>query len=159
MKVHTIVNLFLFIGVIACDSNRVYEDNIDLEDALWLVDDIQKFEFEINDVKSRYGLHFNIRSTLSYPFQNIYIKYNLRDSTDNVLKSELLEFYLFDTKTGEPQGDGLGDLFDNRFPLIEEYKFNYAGNYSVDLQQFMRLDSLPMVVSVGVRVAVQEETE
>lgn len=147
----------LLLLVVGCDSNRVYEENKDIPDAIWRLNDIPKFEFEIENTNQSYGLHFNIRSTLSYPFQNIYVQYNLRDSMNNILKTELKEFHIFDVKTGEPQGDGVGDLFDNRFLILEDYNFDSPGRYSMDFQQFMRLDSLPMVVSVGLRVAVMKE--
>ncbi len=143
---------FILLLIMGCDPNRVYEENKDISDAIWRLDDIHSFNFNIEDSNLTYGLHFNIRSTLSYPFQNIYVQYNLKDSTNNILKSELKEFSIFDLKTGEPLGDGLGDLFDNRFPIIDAQKFDYPGRYSVDFQQFMRLDSLPMIVSVGLRV-------
>ena len=142
--------LFLLLG--SCDPNRVFEENVDLENAIWKVEDKPEFEFLISDVSSRYNLHLNLRNTLSYPFNNIYIKYNLRDSIETLLSSETLEFHLFDPKTGEPQGDGMGDLFDNRFPLIEDYSFNHTGTYTLDYEQYMRVDSLPMIVSVGLRI-------
>lgn len=157
MKNRIIGYLILLFITVGCDPNRIYEENIDLDEAIWKLEDSKKFEFRIEDVSSSYNLYFNIRNTLTYPFQNIYIRYNLRDSTNKVLQSELKEYHLFDVKTGEPQGDGLGDLFDNRFVLSEGQKFDYSGNYSVDLQQFMRLDSLPMVVSVGLRVTINED--
>ncbi len=151
MRLGIIIFLLLLINA-GCDQNRVYEENKDIPDAIWRVNDIPKFEFEIEDNKQSYRLHFNIRSTLSYPFQNIYVKYNLRDSVHKILKTELKEFLLFDVKTGEPQGGGVGDLFDNRFLILEDYNFDSPGRYSVDFQQFMRIDSLPMIVSVGLRV-------
>lgn len=138
--------------LIACDPNRVYEDNADIQDAIWEIDVIPQFEFEIDDASAPYNLHINIRNGISYPFHNIYVKYNLKDSSDRVLMTDMTEFFLFDPKTGEPQGDGLGDLFDNRFPLIDNLQFDYTGRYSVEFQQYMRLDSLPMIVSVGLRV-------
>lgn len=155
----------LFISVITlslllagCDPDRVYEQNEDISDAVWRAEDIKRFTFPIDDVSQAYDLSFNIRNTLSYPFQNIYINYELLDSVDNVIKSEMKQFYLFDSKTGAPQGDGMGDLFDNQFPIVEGHRFTRPGEYSVAFQQFMRLDSLPMVVSIGLRVA-RERTE
>ena len=137
----------------SCDSNRIYEQNYDLADALWKLEDIQKFNFEIDEINSDYNLSLNLRNSLSYPFHNIYIKYYLKDSLNTILSSELKEYYLFDPKSGQPQGDGLGDLFDNRFTMIEDYNFPYVGEYTMEIEQFMRLDSLPLIVSVGLRVA------
>ena len=148
-----IVTVLLISG---CDPNLVFESNTDVNDAIWLLNDVKKYDFQITDENLSYDLSLNLRNTLSYPFHNIYVKYTLKDSLNNVLESELKEYYLFDAKTGEPVGDGLGDLFDNRFSLIENYNFRNVGRYAVELQQFMRLDSLPMIVSVGLRVERSE---
>ena len=140
-----------------CDPNRVYEENQDIESAIWKSGEIISFDFPIEDDSSSYNLHLNIRNGIAYPFHNLYVKYELRDSARNELHSELKEVFLFDPKTGEPYGDGLGDLFDNRFPLLEQYQFDYPGIYTLGVQQFMRIDSIPMVVSVGLRVEKTNE--
>ena len=152
MKSRTIFSCLLLILASSCDPNRVYEENIDFEDALWTVDNVPEFTFEIKDTDVSYNIKINIRNSLSFPFHNIYLKYNLSDSIDRALISELKEYYLFDAKTGTPQGNGLGDIFDNQFNLTENYSFSSPGKYTVDLQQSMRLDTLPMILSVGVRV-------
>ncbi|HWA35726.1 MAG TPA: hypothetical protein VG737_16400, partial [Cyclobacteriaceae bacterium] len=60
---------------------------------------------------------------------------------------------LFDEKTGRPLGDsGLGDLYDHRFPILQDYSFSNPGKYSLKLDQFNRQDTLQGVIAVGVRV-------
>ena len=63
-----------------------------------------------------------------------------------------MNYNLFDPKTGEPFGNGLGDVFDHQFLLLENYKFERPGPYNFKLQQYMRMDSLPEVLSAGIRV-------
>ena len=146
----------LLFGLVSCDPNRVFEENIDFENPYWIKDQPAEFEFEIQDISTEYDLFFNVRNSLSYPFQNIYIQYTLKDSLNREVLSELKEFYLFDQKTGKPLGDGLGDIFDDSFPLNEDYSFKNTGIYSIKLEQFMRLDSLPMILSVGLRIQKSE---
>ncbi|MEQ9423177.1 MAG: gliding motility lipoprotein GldH [Cyclobacteriaceae bacterium] len=153
MKIRS--TLFLALPIIifsSCDSSRVFEDNSDFEEPIWKSNDPKSFEFNITDNSNSYNLKANIRSSIAYPFHNIYVQYDLLDSVGNSINSELKEFYLFDQKTGEPQGDGLGDIFDNQFLLIGHHQFKATGNYKVELRQMMRLDSLPMILSVGLRV-------
>ncbi|MDA0194637.1 MAG: gliding motility lipoprotein GldH [Bacteroidetes bacterium] len=147
----------LLFGVFSCDSSRVYEENAVLETPYWVKGQSLEFQFAIDDKSSNHDLIFNIRNSLSYPFQNIYIQYILSDSLNQEMMAEMKEFYLFDQKTGEPLGDGLGDLFDNSFPLYEGYSFKNTGRYSIKLEQFMRIDSLPMILSVGIRVQKSEQ--
>jgi len=60
---------------------------------------------------------------------------------------------LFDPKLGTPYGQsGLGDIFDHQFVLTEKFSFESSGVKTVEIQQFMRYDSLPEIVSIGIRV-------
>jgi gliding motility-associated lipoprotein GldH len=61
--------------------------------------------------------------------------------------------FLFDQHTGKPQGSsGLGDIYDQRFPVISNYKFPSPGKYKVSFEQFMRKDTLEGVLAIGLRV-------
>ena len=60
---------------------------------------------------------------------------------------------LFDAKTGKPLGkSGIGDLYDHRFILLNNYKFKNKGKYRIVFEQFMRMDTLPGIMAVGLRV-------
>jgi hypothetical protein len=71
----------------------------------------------------------------------------------NELLSDLENLILFDSKTGQPKGSGLGDVFDHQFELVEKFQFQKQGSYTMKYQQFMRIDSLPMIHFVGARIA------
>lgn len=149
--------IFLGLIFISCDSSRIYEDFNDLEEAYWHMDSVQQFSFEITDTIKLYNLYATFRNASSYPYYNIYFQYSLKDST-RMIKEELLEYNFFDEKTGEPKGSGLGDLFDHKFPLEENFQFDDPGNYTISLKQQMRLDTLPFILSVGARVESIEES-
>ena len=155
------INRFLLVIVLivtwACSNDRIYEKNVDFPNRIWPADSIAIFEFRIPDPSVPYDIYYNIRNTLSYPFQNIYITYYLEDSLGNVIKTELVNRDLFYPKTGEPKGEGLGDLYSHQFLIIPDYDFEHQGLYKLRLQQYMRLDSLPEVVSLGLKVKKSEE--
>lgn len=136
----------------SCDSNRVYEDFNDMEEAFWHLDSAQIFSFEIVDTTRSYNLLATFRNASSYPFYNLYFQYTLEDSSGLILNQQLKEVELFDSKTGEPFGSGLGDLFDHRFILEENYQFDNPGVYTLSFEQYMRRDTLPFILSVGARV-------
>jgi len=150
---------FVVLSVIlfSCDNTRVFEDNYVLNEAYWHVDSIAEFSFDINEVNKTYDLSFNLRNTSAYPYYNLYLKYDVTDSMGNELFSGLENLILFDQKTGEPLGSGLGDVFDHQMTLLENYEFDMPGVYSISFQQFMRIDSLPMIHYVGARVAVSND--
>lgn len=156
MKYFSIIMLGLFI--LSCDTSRVYEEFNDMEDAFWHIDSIQRFPFTIENTSQTYNLLATFRNASSYPYYNIYFQYSLKDSADRVLKEELREYDFFDAKTGEPLGSGLGDLFDHLVPLEESYEFDRTGDYSIELKQYMRLDTLPFILSVGARVEISESS-
>jgi gliding motility-associated lipoprotein GldH len=138
---------------VSCDSNRIYEDNAEFRDRAWRVTDEPRFNFTIPDTARRYNVYYNVRNSLDYPFARIFITYHLYDSNGFELAKKLVFNDLFDQKTGRPFGDsGLGDLYDHRFPIMQNRKFNYKGKYSIKLDQLMRKDTLIGVVAVGVRV-------
>lgn len=142
----------LFVLIVSCDSSRVYEDFNDMDEAFWHLDSIQTFSFDIEDTTKSYNLLSTFRNASSYPFYNLYFQYTLEDSIGTVLKQELKQVDLFDPKTGEPFGSGLGDLFDHSFVLEENYTFENAGSYTLSFEQYMRRDTLPFILSVGARV-------
>lgn len=137
---------------IACDTNRVFEDNQDMENNFWHQEDPVEFNFRIEDPEISYNLYTNFRNASAYPYHNLYYQYTLEDSLGNEILSKLQNINLFDPKTGEPLGSGLGDLFDHQQLMLEAYHFPAAGNYAVTFQQYMRTDSLPMILSVGLKV-------
>lgn len=147
-----VIFLSLLLGLWACDNSRVYEENIEMENKTWVADSALNFEFQIDDPEQAYNLYYNLRNSASYPFQNIYVIYTLKDTLGHQLDSMLVNKNLFHPKTGKPYGSGLGDIFDHKFQLLQNYRFDKAGAYRLKLQQFMRRDSLPEILAVGVRV-------
>ena len=136
----------------ACDDTRVYEENYDFEQKVWLTDTIPTFEFEISNPDQRYNIIWNVRNTLNYPYHNLYLTYYLEDTLGRRIATDLHNMHLFDPKTGEPYGSGLGDIFNHQIIALPTYQFDSAGTYRIRLEQYMRTDSLKDILSVGVRV-------
>ena len=144
---------FLVFLLLACDERRVYEDSQDFGERTWKVVDKPQFEFAIKDTVKRYNLYCNIRNSLEYPYARLFVHYALRDSAGTELQKKLISGFLFDQKTGQPQGSsGLGDVFDHQFLLLSDYEFKQPGKYRLELEQFMRMDTLQGILSVGVRI-------
>lgn len=144
--------LLVFLFFSCSDPLRVYEKNVDFNNKIWVVDDIPVFEFEISEPRRTYNLYYNVRNSVSYPYHNLYVKYSLEDTLGNVISSKLQNMDLFDPVTGKPHGEGLGDIFDHRVLAVTAEEFKNPGTYRFKLQQFMRQDTLPMILSVGLRV-------
>jgi len=142
----------LLVFFTSCDSTKVYDDFTDFDEGFWHQDSVVSFSFEIDDASQPYNLKAQFRNSQGYPYHNMYYRYTLKDVNGSILNEEQMQILLSDPKTGEPYGSGLGDLFDNSQTVLEDYSFQNSGTYSVDLKQFMRLDTLPYILSVGWRV-------
>lgn len=136
----------------SCDENRVYEANVDFPDKQWAVDSIPAFEFEVTDPSKSYNIYWNVRNTVAYPYRNLYLTYYIEDTAGHQLTKDLHNMLLFEPKTGKPYGSGLGDIFSHQFMALPNYKFDKAGMYRIRLEQYMRTDTLPEILSVGTRV-------
>ncbi|TRX53702.1 gliding motility lipoprotein GldH [Fulvivirga sp. M361] len=157
MRTITLCLMMLALQLTSCDTDRIYEKNIELPKKLWLADSAIHFEFKLASSQKRYNLYYNIRNTRSYPFQNIYVRYNLNDTLGNLVSKELINQDLFDPKTGKPYGSGLGDIFDHQFTILKNHKFDQVGVYQFSLQHYMRPDTLKEIISVGMRLEEAQE--
>jgi len=137
----------------ACDEQRLFENYKDFDNSTWVVSDQPAFEFSIDDIQQPYNLYCNLRNAESYPYADFRFTYYLADTTGALLDKKLKLTYLFDRKTGKPSGEsGLGDIYEDQFPLLKNYKFAHPGRYTMRFEQFMRRDTLPGILAVGLRV-------
>ena len=146
-------SILLTLSITSCDFDKIHDEYVDLENQVWHVDSLPHFEFEVIDAAKSYQIEYKIRYALGYPYQNLYVTYYLEDDAANIISSDLQEIVLFDSKTGEPQGSGLGDIFDFQTMGLPVVKFPKAGTYHFRLKQFMRREELPFIMSVGIEVA------
>lgn len=145
------VLLFLFSS---CDSNRVFEADRDFENEVWQMDTIPVFTFEIEDLSPK-NLVIKLRTDLTYPYQNCYVNYKLKDLEGNIISSDLLSLQLFDDKTGKPQGSG-NSLYQFKEAILSNYTFPSTGEYRIELAQYMRTSQLNGTYSAGIRVEDSE---
>ena len=155
LSVAILASLFL---LSACDRTRISEYNSDLPRRVWNEDSLVNFDFDFGGREMPVNMYLNLRNSVDYPWRNIYVGFWLKDSADNVLITntddvgKLKYFELFDPKTGFPKGDGLGDIFEHQFLIIENYLLPGPGRYTISFQQFMRKKDLEGIVSVGYRL-------
>jgi len=146
--------LFLIVAILltGCDSNRVFENYVEFKDRTWNIQEPATFEFEITKTQQQYNLYYEVRNSLDYPWQRIFVKYQLADSTGTTLTEKLVSNYLFE-KSGEPLGrSGLGDVYDHQFLVLQNFTFAKPGKYKFTLQQENRQDTLAGILAIGLRV-------
>ena len=156
MRIYFSIAVILIL-LVGCDSRRVFEDNVEFRQRNWKITEPVQFEFQISDVSKKYNVLMNIRNSLDYPYARIFVNYNLQKQDTTSLSQKMIAEYLFDQKTGKPSGtSGIGDLYDHQFSILKNYSFEKAGIYKMKLDQFMRMDTIPGILAVGVRVETVE---
>lgn len=137
--------------LVGCDSAKVYEEYIEVENNNWLKENVASFEFDVTDTVSKHNLYLNVRNTGDYAFNNLYLFISLQGPNGNMLK-DTVNCELAD-KSGKWLGKGIGDLWDIQIPYVGGFKFAQSGKYTVSMEQGMRVNKgLEGITDVGLRV-------
>ncbi len=149
--------IFLFLGLISCDSNRVYDQYQSVENNVWLKGNSAKFSIEISDTLSKNNLFINIRNNKEYEFSNLFLiaKMNFPNGFQVI---DTLEYEMTD-KAGNYLGSGYTDIKENKLFYKENIQFKNSGIYNFQVEQAMRkiknikgLDSLKGITDIGFRI-------
>ena len=142
---------------ISCDSNKLYESNVEIPEGIWDVENVAQFKFDIEDTKIPYNLKVNVRNTQFYMSQNLWI-FIKTTSPSNKSQYDTLNCILADDK-GKWMGSGMGDIWDISLPYKKSIGFPEKGQYTVEIKHGMRMEKLPMILEIGLRVEKTEENK
>lgn len=146
----TILFLLTTLAFTSCDSNRVYEENKPIPEAMWSSKNKVAFEFEIPDTTVVHNVYINVRNASQYAFNNLYL-FITTTYPDGKTSIDTVNCFLQDN-SGKWLGNGVGDLWDNRLLFKPSVKFPKKGKYKIEYEQAMRPDPLPSITDVGLRV-------
>jgi gliding motility-associated lipoprotein GldH len=133
-----------------CRQNHVYEKYKTIPDYIWNYYYRVPFEFNITDTVSYYNVFINIRNAGIYPYSNIWLIVN-QQTPGGLITRKRYEFILANPD-GSWKGNGLGDIWDNRFIMEEHVRFRTPGEYTYTFQHSMRMDNLPAIMDIGMEV-------
>ncbi len=147
---HLLFLLFAFIGLSSCGPDFVYEKSIPIENEQWSYSDTLDFEFEITDTSQLYNFYLDIDHSSKYTTQNIYLMVYTKYPSDKRI-SQQLSINLAD-KTGAWHGKCSSELCKLRVNLQSKAFFNELGNHTITLEQYMRVDPLPGIKNLALRI-------
>lgn len=139
----------LLISLASCDQSRVYEGSRQIG-SMWSKDSLARFEVSIDDTLSTNSVYVTLRNASSYPFSNIYL-FVTTVAPSGAYVRDTMECALADD-TGRWIGKGFAKYWDSRFAMRKNVKFPEKGTYSFTIQQGMRLEELPGIHDVGIRI-------
>lgn len=135
----------------ACRQLDVYEKNISIPGYKWASSFQPSFEFSISDTAGQYEVFLVLRHTDAYSFNNIWLNVGIQEPGESKRVSRV-EFVLGSDQKGW-EGTGMNDIWEVRKPLSKgPVRFKRSGTYVFSLEQIMRQNPLPGVMSAGIRV-------
>lgn len=137
----------------ACDDNKLYEQNFAVDEDGWHAEDIKTFTFEVEDTINPMNLWINFRTSTDYPYSNLFIFLHSQ-YPDGWESKDTLQFILA-KPNGEWEGKSSGTVVENRF-LVSQGAFRKGGKYQFQIEHAMRDEILPEMIDVGFRVELMQ---
>jgi gliding motility-associated lipoprotein GldH len=143
--------LMVSLWLSACRQLDVFEKNVVIPKNQWPYTLKPSFDFIIKDTAAFYNVSVVLRHTDAYRYNNIWINLGTQSPGDTV------RYQKFDLQLGNDargwEGTGMDDIWELRKLITNgPVNFNKAGNYHFIVEQIMRENPLPNIMSVGIRV-------
>ena len=151
IKKLTPIVVFVFIlSFSACGPNYIFEKEQIIPKEEWAYDNLLDFDFEIQDSLKRYNLLLDITYQKNYPKQNLYLQIHSifpdREALKQVLNIDLLD------KQGRYKGNCNDEFCTLEILLQSEAYFNTLGKHTIRIAQFMRINPLPGIKSMKLKI-------
>lgn len=149
---------FIFQGVlftlilitVSCNSNRLYHRVIKVPETVWNNGDRYRFVIPINKETERTNLHLFLRYASAFQYSEFEVKY-LIYAPDKSLVAEETSKLSIRTQEGELTGDGLGNIWDKEFTLLENTDiFNQPGKYTFEISHLMPEAQVFFISEIGI---------
>ena len=140
--------------LLSCIKGAVYEKHFAFKGHRWTQKDSVQFSFNITDTASNYLLFLMMRHTEAYPFSNLWLKTNTRlpdGKSTGYLNTEIP----LAEESGKWLGRGMNEIWEHKMPLTKNggaMHFSQSGQYTISLKQIMRMNPLPEIMSIGIRL-------
>lgn len=135
-------------------SSPYYQKQYSIPGNEWKYTNQQVFKFNVTDTTDDYDMQFLIRHTQAYPYSNIWLIVQVKPPGDTVYKRTRVEIPLAEP-AGKWLGRGMGEIWEQRMPLnmsTEQPAFDIPGTWEIKLGHNMRINPLPEVLQVGLRI-------
>jgi len=139
-----------FLGLISCSDHALLDRNKAIENNLWLNKNVPEFSVNVEDANKPYNLYLNLRNTMEYPFSSIYVLVHQKNP-DASKKTYRVKVEL-SNREGLWLGKSAGAIFNHQARFLRGYFFPDSGTYTFQLEQNMRLDPIPGINDVGLRI-------
>lgn len=146
-----LIPLFLtLLSLIGCGKSYFFSEITPILGETWTYANILEFEVNVEDLDAKYNLLLDITHDADFRYQNVYIKFHVTDPTGRETITQV------PVDLANKGGVWFGDCDDEWCHLEgflqKELKFSEGGKYVFKLEQYMRIESLEGIQSVGLKV-------
>ena len=138
---------------VACTGDAYFHRVQTVPGDCWVMGQGFAFEVNVTDTVTAYDVYVDLRSSDGYPWRNIYVIGELRDSARAVISRDTLMCELSDRR-GKATGKGLSNVKENAIRWKKNYRFPHRGTYGFSVTHGMRNVELPGVSNVGIRIEI-----
>ena len=138
--------LFLF----ACGNDFIFEKTIKIPEASWSYENELPFEFEVTDTTKTYQILLEVKHAGDFGFQNCYVQITTKFPSGEEKKQPVsLELA---AQSGIWTGQCSGNNCTIEIPLQGKAKFRQPGKHSITVEQFMRVNPLPGIKAISLKI-------
>ena len=152
MTLKSVIQLFSYSIILfsACDSGKIYENNVALLSEGWRRADRVRFEVEIADTLQPCNVYINVRNNIHFKNMDFWLFVDVQLPTGRVVR-DTVKIMLADHR-GKWLGHGLGSKFDSRLVYRKNLRFPVSGKYVFEYEQAMRDEPLSGIEDIGLRI-------
>ncbi len=135
---------------VACNSDLIFDETLEIPNASWSYDNPVSFEFEVTDTTKAYQVMLEVEHTGDFGYQNCYVQITTKFPNGEAKKQPVsLELA---AQSGIWNGQCSGNTCTLEIPLQGKAKFKAPGKHSITIEQFMRVNPLSGVESIGLKI-------
>lgn len=153
MKFYTLilVSILLLAG---CMPSPYYQKTYTIPQNAWQYNFQPSFKVDVTDTSCFYNIFMVVRHTDAYPFSNVWVVVHIKQPGDTASQQMRIEVPL-STAKGEWLGRGMGEIWEQRLLMTaigDKSILHKKGTYEISLEQNMRVNPLPDMLQVGLRI-------
>ncbi len=144
----------LLLATAGCMKSPYFQKDVSVPQYEWAYNFQPSFKVDIEDTAALYNLYFIIRHTEAYPFANLWMYVYTKEPGDSSFQRSRIEIPLSEA-SGKWLGRGMGEVYEQRMPITRNDApmiFKKPGTYELKFEQNMRVNPLPEVLQVGLRI-------
>ncbi len=143
-------------GMQSCTTSPYYQKQDAIPGAKWDYSFQPVYKINIPDSGYKYATYLLVRHDEAYKFSNIWIRMKVKAPGDTAFSEGVRIDRTIADASGKWQSNAMavGGIWEHKMPINakEISLFSKPGMYEIKLEQVMRVNPLPSVINVGLRV-------